>query len=140
MSAKRCEGMNAQGQPCRAYALRDAALCLVHDDRPETIELRKRAAQEAGESQRLTLPDPGTKTPEIVRPSKPLKLIRARDVKRAIAQVLTEIRSGVTSLDEGRTLLYGLGVQIHAMDKLESVELLEKLERVCRERGLLNGD
>lgn len=79
------------------------------------------------------------RVPEVVLPSKPLKLRRPRDVKRAIAVVLGEIRMGAISLDQGRTLLYGLGVQIQAIRDLEAPERLEKLERILADRGMLEG-
>ena len=137
MPRQQCAGKNAQGKPCRAYSLTDSVFCLVHDNRPATIELRRRAAQEAGASQKLTLPVPDDpKAPELLPPVKPLELRRPRDVKRAVARVLGEIRTGTIGLDLGRTLLYGLGVQIQAIRDLETPERLEKLEQAARERGL----
>src|SRR5579885_1159934 len=40
---RRCQGRNANGQPCEAWPIRDSAYCFFHD--PELAETRENARQ-----------------------------------------------------------------------------------------------
>ena len=133
---RQCAYVKPDGTRCGGFHQRGRPFCFVHD--PEKAEAHAQAVKKGGLSQQLMLPAATeAKTPEVILPTKPLRLKRAGDVKQAIARVLGEIRTGATSLERGRTLLYGLGVHIQAIRDLEAPERLEKLERLLRERGML---
>ncbi|MCX6651761.1 MAG: hypothetical protein NT137_00170 [Methanomassiliicoccales archaeon] len=45
---KRCSHVSANGAGCRAYALKDSALCYYHDKRPEIVAQRVRSCKNGG--------------------------------------------------------------------------------------------
>lgn len=137
MPRRTCQGQTTNGHACQSWTLRDSDFCLAHDNRLEVVELRKKAAELAGQSQKLNLPATvEARVPELILPSRPLRLTKVRDIKRGIAKIIQAVQLGQLDLDQARTLLYGFDKMIQAVRDLEAPERLEKLEQIVRERGL----
>lgn len=130
-----CKKILEGSNQCRAYALKDSEYCIFHDERPEIAKIREDASKLAGLSQKILFPKAIEGKLPII--AKPVNIKKARDIKKAIVRTLQEIRFGNLDIEIGRTLLYGLNVLINAIDKIEILQRIEKLEQIAKEKGII---
>lgn len=135
MEKEKCKVRKENGERCKAYALTNSEFCLAHDPRPEIADIRENAAKLAGLSQKILFPE--VVEGELPPMLKPINIKKARDIKKAIIRTLQEVRFNKLDIETGRTLLYGFGILVSCISKIEIMEKLERLEKIAKERGLI---
>lgn len=121
---QKCKKIKEGGETCGAYVLKDGeGFCFFHDERPESVKLRKNAAEAAGKSQKIFFPEVvDTDTEEL----KEITISKPKDVRKAIIKTLQDIQSKRIEIEIGRTLLYGFNVLIHAIKTVDELEKSNK--------------
>ncbi len=100
---------------CKANALTDDPFCFQHSQRSDIIEKRKQARSKGGSRGKLRVVD---------------SIDTIQDVKRIIAETLSEVRSSPTdnTVGKARAIGYLCGIALTAIEKADLEERIVKLE------------
>jgi hypothetical protein len=127
-----CQALKKDGTPCTAPVAKGQRFCFHHD--PERAEKAAEARRSGNEAARKAKTEPARS--EGRPPLKKFNLNTLKDVKRLLASVINEFRTGKLTTDEARCLAYVGNVLVGAIKDGEVETRLKELEdRVVAKRG-----
>jgi hypothetical protein len=116
-----CNGTRADGEHCRAQAMRDSEWCINHD--PEQAEVRRRRASKGGK-----------------RAGRGRPLVELADVKRQLREVADDVIAGRTEKGNAAvagqllgTFLRAVSVELKVREQDEILQRLDALESAARQ-------
>ena len=129
----RCE-FERDGKRCKAYKIIASKYCFVHSDDPEILELKQQALKKAGESHKLFFPLSNGEEGEVLNLPKFVDLGKAKGIKKAYITIIKASAQGL--IDEKRlgALTYALNGYVNALDKIELLERIERLEKITSQK------
>ncbi len=132
---KRCSYMNEEGKRCGAFKISNSLFCFTHSNDVETVKMRESALQKAAESKRLYLPMDSNGMEVSVPLPKSINLSTSKGIRKAYVSIIKASFCG--GLDERKvgTLVYALNGYVNAIDKIELMERIERLEKMVLERN-----
>ena len=131
----RCE-FERDGKRCKAYKITASKYCFVHSDDPQILEMRQQALKKAGESHKLFLPISSEAESGSLNLPRFVDLGKAKGIKKAYITIIKASAQGL--IDEKRlgVLTYALNGMVAALNTIELLERIEKLEKLVHQRNL----
>jgi len=116
----KCKFIKQNGQQCEAKAIKDSDYCFFHSDKKQ----RKLASQKGGQNR-------------IAKQKEPLEVIeleKAEDIKKLLAKVINEVRSGQTDVKVAHCIATLSNYFLKAVEVSDIQNRVEKVERVILEK------
>lgn len=138
MVDKHCEYVK-DGKRCKGWKITGSKYCFTHTDDPSIVAMREKALQKASESHKLYIP---TEVSSFGEPTldipKCVDLTKAKGIKKAyVVLIRAAVRGGIDERKLG-ALVYALNGYVNAIDKIDLLQRIEKLECVAKGKGLRN--
>jgi len=119
---KRCHYIMSDGSQCRGYHQKNSLYCFMHD--PDKKETRTLVVKDGGLSKQITLNN------KIVK----LKRGKARDVIKALAQTIGEVREGIIPPAVANSMILGMNSLLKAFEIFDIEKKLGEIEGYLEER------
>lgn len=120
---KRCQALNAQGEPCQAVPMEGEGFCFFHH--PHQAEERLEAQREGGRQGKL----------QALKDAQDLKLERVEDVTRLLSDTINHVRAGRMDPRIGNTVGYLAGVLLRSLEQGDVEKRLLALEQAILHRS-----